>query len=187
MKIFEELLAKLGTALDGAKLPYMVISGQAVLIHGEPRLTRDIDITLGVDAEAYVIVETMVRDLGLHIIPGEPEAFVRQHLVLPVIEPSTQIRINLVFSLLEYERQAISRAVRIEIGSVLAAFASIEDTIIHKLFAGRPRDIEDVRGILKTGKPIDNANVDRWLAGLSGSATRDLAAEYYMLLERIRQ
>jgi hypothetical protein len=28
----------------------MVIGGQAVLLHGESRLTRDIDITLGVDA-----------------------------------------------------------------------------------------------------------------------------------------
>jgi hypothetical protein len=29
----------------------MVIGGQAVLIYGEPRLTRDIDITLGASLE----------------------------------------------------------------------------------------------------------------------------------------
>jgi hypothetical protein len=29
----------------------MIIGGQAVLLYGEPRLTRDIDITLGVSAE----------------------------------------------------------------------------------------------------------------------------------------
>ena len=28
----------------------MIIGGQAVLLYGEPRLTRDIDITLGVNA-----------------------------------------------------------------------------------------------------------------------------------------
>ena len=27
----------------------MVIGGQAVLVHGQPRLTQDIDITLGVE------------------------------------------------------------------------------------------------------------------------------------------
>ena len=29
----------------------MLIGGQAVLLYGEPRLTRDIDITLGVDVD----------------------------------------------------------------------------------------------------------------------------------------
>lgn len=27
----------------------MIIGGQAVMVYGEPRLTKDIDITLGVD------------------------------------------------------------------------------------------------------------------------------------------
>jgi len=30
----------------------MVIGGQAVLLYGEPRLTRDIDITLGIGVES---------------------------------------------------------------------------------------------------------------------------------------
>lgn len=29
----------------------MIIGGQAVLLYGEPRLTRYIDITLGIDTE----------------------------------------------------------------------------------------------------------------------------------------
>jgi hypothetical protein len=29
----------------------MVIGGQAVLLYGEPRLTRDIDVTLGIGVE----------------------------------------------------------------------------------------------------------------------------------------
>lgn len=37
--------------MDEAGVPYMVIGGQAVLIYGEPRLTKDIDITLGVDVD----------------------------------------------------------------------------------------------------------------------------------------
>jgi len=49
--MFESLLERIATALDAAAIPYMVIGGQAVLVHGEPRLTRDIDITLGVDID----------------------------------------------------------------------------------------------------------------------------------------
>jgi hypothetical protein len=48
--MFEELHAGLATKLDEHHLPYMIIGGQAVLLYGEPRLTKDIDITLGVDS-----------------------------------------------------------------------------------------------------------------------------------------
>jgi hypothetical protein len=49
--MFTELLERLAHAFDEARLPYMIIGGQAVLLYGEPRLTRDIDITLGVDID----------------------------------------------------------------------------------------------------------------------------------------
>ncbi len=54
--MFQNLLARLGRALERARIPYMVIGGQAVLLHGEPRLTRDIDVTLGVDSGALARV-----------------------------------------------------------------------------------------------------------------------------------
>jgi len=59
--LFEELLARIASALSRGNLPYMVIGGQAVLLYGEPRLTKDIDITLGIpidrlDARSVVVV-----------------------------------------------------------------------------------------------------------------------------------
>ncbi|NLF09683.1 MAG: nucleotidyltransferase family protein, partial [Pirellulaceae bacterium] len=47
--MFEKLLKRIAVALNDAGLPYMIFGGQAVLLYGEPRLTRDIDISLGVD------------------------------------------------------------------------------------------------------------------------------------------
>jgi hypothetical protein len=49
--MFEELLARLASHLSRHNLPYMVTGGQAVLLYGEPRLTKDIDVTLGVDTD----------------------------------------------------------------------------------------------------------------------------------------
>lgn len=42
------LLAGLTRALEGRRIPFMPIGGQAVLLHGRPRLTDDVDVTLGV-------------------------------------------------------------------------------------------------------------------------------------------
>lgn len=49
--MLEELLKRIAAALDQSALPYVIIGGQAVLLYGEPRLTKDIDITLGVGLE----------------------------------------------------------------------------------------------------------------------------------------
>ena len=39
--MFEELLSKISVHLNRHHIPYMIIGGQAVLLYGEPRLTRD--------------------------------------------------------------------------------------------------------------------------------------------------
>ena len=46
--MFQLLLKKIAFELSSNSIPYMVIGGQAVLLYGEPRLTKDIDITLGI-------------------------------------------------------------------------------------------------------------------------------------------
>ena len=46
--MISEVLQRVARVLDAARMPYMIIGGQAVLVHGEPRLTKDIDVTLGV-------------------------------------------------------------------------------------------------------------------------------------------
>ena len=44
--MFEKILSSIGVSLKKHDIPYMIIGGQAVLLYGEPRLTRNIDITL---------------------------------------------------------------------------------------------------------------------------------------------
>jgi hypothetical protein len=61
--MFGDLLERLATALAGIR--YMVIGGQAVLVHGDPRLTRDVDVTLAVDTDRLSYVVDAVTGVGL--------------------------------------------------------------------------------------------------------------------------
>jgi hypothetical protein len=45
---FSGLLARIASTLETRTIPYVVIGGYAAVLYGEPRLTRHIDITLGV-------------------------------------------------------------------------------------------------------------------------------------------
>ncbi|MGH7543396.1 MAG: nucleotidyl transferase AbiEii/AbiGii toxin family protein [Gemmatimonadota bacterium] len=160
---FGRILGALTRALEGRDLPFMVIGGQAVLVHGQPRLTLDIDITLGVEPDRLVTVLEICAELDLDPLPEEVEPFVRETFVLPALHEETRIRVDFVFSTTPYERQAIQRAVRVEIGGTEVPFATAEDLILHKLFAGRPRDREDALGVVRRqGKKLDWSYLDRW-------------------------
>jgi len=160
---FGPLLARLARTLRSHDVPFMLIGGQAVLLHGEPRLTLDVDVTLGVSPEALGTVLAACDAMGLDPLPRTVEDFVRETFVLPVSDPATNIRIDLIFSTTPFEAAAIDRAIEIEIAGERVPFATAEDLIIHKVFAGRPRDLEDVEGIVsRKGHDLDWEYLASW-------------------------
>ena len=67
--MFQKLLKKIANELSAHNIPYMVIGGQAVLLYGEPRLTKGIDITLGIGIEGLKEVNSIIiQKLNLKIL-----------------------------------------------------------------------------------------------------------------------
>ncbi|OQY03329.1 MAG: hypothetical protein B6I25_08210 [Planctomycetales bacterium 4572_13] len=162
--MLEKLLKRLTHRLDRQNIPYMIIGGQAVLLYGRPRLTRDIDITLGIDVDDYTKIESLCRALNLKMLVEDPESFAVDTHVLPTEDTAARIRIDFIFSFMPYERQAIENAKSVQIGDFSAKFASCEDIIIHKMIAGRAIDKEDIKSILsKNRDSIDMVYIEKWL------------------------
>ncbi|MEA3494150.1 MAG: nucleotidyl transferase AbiEii/AbiGii toxin family protein [Candidatus Margulisiibacteriota bacterium] len=161
--MFEKLIEKIAKALGKTDIPYMIIGGQAVLLYGEPRLTRDIDITLGIGTDKLSLILDILKILKLHPLPDNPVDFAKKTWVLPSQDKKSKIRIDFIFSFTPFEQQAIENAKKIRIGKTKVNFASPEDVIIHKIFAGRARDIEDVKSILIKNPSIDINYIQKWL------------------------
>lgn len=119
------------------------------MLHGRPRLTEDIDVTLGVDPSRLADVRAVCDTLSLDPLPEDLEAFVRRTFVLPARHRDSALRVDFVFSSTPYERQAIERATRVTLAGVPVPFATAEDLIIHKLFAGRALDWEDALSVAR--------------------------------------
>ena len=162
------LLAALTSELDRRGLNFMLIGGQAVLLHGLPRFTADVDVTLAVGPAALPELRASCQALGLApVTPASEsvEAFVRRTFVLPARHAATGVRVDFIFSTTGYEAKAVARAKRIPLGGVLVPFATAEDLLIHKLFAGRPRDFEDAEGIARRQAGVlDWTYLGRWVA-----------------------
>jgi hypothetical protein len=167
--MFEKLIARIGRELKRADLSYMIIGGQAVLLYGTPRMTKDIDITLGADIGRLETVLPALDAMGLKIIPKAFRTFAERTSVLPTREEGSGIRVDFIFSFTPYERQAIQRSKAVPLNGIDVMFASAEDVIIHKIFAGRPRDLEDVRSILLKNPDLDTTYIRKWLGDFEKS------------------
>lgn len=171
--MFEALIASIASGLSNAGLPYMIIGGQAVLLYGTPRMTKDIDITLGVDVGRLDDVLQAIGGMGLESIPEDFRSFAMRTSVLPTRDKESGIRVDFIFSFTPYERQAIMRSKAVLLGGTEVMFASAEDVIIHKVFAGRPRDLEDVKSILLKNPDLDLDYVRKWLKEFEKSPEKE--------------
>lgn len=164
--MFTKLLKAIALALDRQHIPYMVIGGQAVLLHGEPRMTRDIDITVGITTEKIDQMLDIIEGIPLKPLV-DPHDFTLQTMVLPCQDPESHIRVDFIFSFSPYERQAMERVRYVNIEGISVQFASAEDLVIHKVFAGRPRDMEDVKSVLIKNPEMDARYIRHWLNELA--------------------
>jgi predicted nucleotidyltransferase len=176
--MFEALLEKLSHELDRCHIPYMLIGGQAVLLYGEPRLTRDVDVTLGAGPDRLPEILGIAQAAKWRVLVESPERFVAQTMVLPCLEPTSNIRIDFIFSFSAYEQEALARARRVRMGSAEVCFASVEDLIIHKIVAGRPRDFEDLKGILVKKTVLDLKYIRYWLGEFDRTLDRQFVHQF---------
>jgi len=183
--MFEDILRRVAQQLEGAGLPYMVIGGQAVLLYGDPRLTKDIDVTLGATLDRLPQVLELVHAMGLEPLV-DPEDFTRQTMVLPCRDPGSDVRVDLIFSFSPYGRQAMEHARLVELSGAQVRFASLEDVIIHKVIASRPRDMEDVKGMLIKNPGADLGYVKSWLQDFADSLGEPFQERFEKVLEDSR-
>lgn len=185
--MIERLLKRIAKSLSRHRIPYMIIGGQAVLLYGSPRLTRDIDVTLGVDTDVYEELNKVCKEVGLKRLPERPKQFALETKVLPTEDPISKFRVDFIFSNTPYERQAIRRAKRISLKGVKVHFASLEDLVIHKVFSGRPIDLEDVKTVLiQNRKKADIRYIRRWLRAFEKlPESRNLLTSFNRILKSI--
>ncbi|MGD1148670.1 MAG: DUF6036 family nucleotidyltransferase [Thermoanaerobaculaceae bacterium] len=168
----ESALLALAALLEKEHVPYMVIGGLANAVWGEPRATLDIDVTVWVD-ESGVAGAVDVLSKAFQVVAEDPLAFVKESRVLP-LESEHGVRLDVVFGLLPFERDAIARAVPIEIAGMSVRVCTPEDLILMKIISDRERDLADAEGVtLRRIRDLDLGYLEpriRELADLLGKA-----------------
>jgi hypothetical protein len=145
-------------------IPYMLTGSMAMNYYAQPRMTRDIDVVIGIAAEDahrvaalfqpdYYVTEESIRE---SIVGESMFNLIHQESVIKV---DCIIRKRSEYRLVEFERRQ-----RISILDFTTFIVSKEDLIISKLFWAKDTRSEiqlgDVKNLLATG--YDAAYLQRW-------------------------
>jgi len=143
-----DVIAAMAEALDAVGARWYMFGAQAVLAWGRPRLTADIDVTVRMDPEDPAALAQALEARGFRLRADPAGDFVRRTRVLPFTFTPAGMPVDIVLGGPGLEDLFLSRAVPVRIGSVTVPVISPEDLVVTKILAGRPKDLEDVRGIL---------------------------------------
>ncbi len=176
--MYQDLILRITRTLSENKLPYILIGGQAILLHGEPRMTQDIDISLGIDIDEFEKLLPLLSQIGLIALVEDVNSFIEQTRILPLKDATTGIRVDLIFTFIGYERLAIERAVNFAMKEDQVKVASKEDITIMKIVSGRARDLDDVAGVILRNRNLDESYILKWLKEFSAILEKDFCKTY---------
>lgn len=156
---FEVALQAVARALVGEQ--WYLFGAQAVALHGVPRTTADIDVTVAPPRAGIRGLMKKLRRGGFVLQPvGDVDSFVEATRILPFVHEPTQVSLDVVLSGPGLEEGIHARAVDRRAGSVNVRLIDVNDLLMLKVLAGRAKDLEDVAGLLRAApKGIDPKQV----------------------------
>ena len=135
-------------ALSKRRWPFCFIGGIALQQWGEPRVTRDVNVSVftGFGGEAAV-VDALLDLYGPRL--SDARAFALRYRVL-LLRTASGVEIDVALAGLPFEAELIARAVTVEFEKgVMLRICTAEDLLVLKAFADRPQDRADVIGIAR--------------------------------------
>ncbi len=156
IQLFQEA-RNLQEELERRSLRFCFIGGLALQHWGEPRVTRDLDVSVftGFGGEAPIIDELLSAYPGR--VDGAREFALRHRVLLLSTSRGSGVDVDVALAGLPFEDDMIARAVLMEYEVDLALrICTSEDLVVLKAFADRLQDRADLVGIAqRRGRQLD--------------------------------
>jgi hypothetical protein len=169
-----EFVTRVIDALEKNAVPYMAVGSFSSNVYGKPRSTKDADFVVELGDTP---LSRVVSDIGPHFVLESQMSFetVTSTSRYRLHHRDTKFLIEL-FMLSDdpHDRERFRRRVAGEIGGRRAFVPTAEDVVITKLRwsrqGQRPKDLEDVRGVLKVQRGRLDLNYMRGWCDLHGTS-----------------
>ncbi len=147
-------LIELLQLLNDRKVKYLLIGGQAVIVHSEPRYTKDVDLWVEPSAKNAKKIIAVLEEFGAPTSSVTEEDFATPGTVFIFgIEPN---RIDILTRVkgAKFDRCYTNRD-SVQFLGVKIPLISLNDLIKVKRATGRPQDLLDLENLIRTRKLRD--------------------------------
>jgi hypothetical protein len=159
-----DAIAAFAELAEREHLRWYLFGAQAVAAYGVPRTTGDVDITLDLADRRLDTLQAPLRRAGFVPRFGD-EAFAAETQVYPVTHEPTGWSFDLVLAGPGLEQRFLDEVRWFPAGTYRIPVIAPEHLVTLKILAGRPKDLEDVRGMIRIAR-LDHDKVERTLAEL---------------------
>jgi hypothetical protein len=125
---------------------WYLFGAQAVVVYGVPRLSADVDVTIGLTPDTPDGFARDMQAAGFALRVSDPD-FVRRTRVMPFVHEPTGMPLDVVLAGSGLEDEFIDRAVPTDIAGTIVPVIERSDLVIAKILAGRPKDLDDARAL----------------------------------------
>lgn len=141
-------------ALAAKKVRYLIVGGEAVILHGHVRLTGDVDFFFSRDPENVQRLFAALEEFWDGDVPGieSHEALVPKGIVVQFGQPPNRIDLVNDIDGVTFDEAwpgRVEAVVRTENGDVQIAFIGLEALVKNKRASGRPKDLDDLDYLLR--------------------------------------
>ena len=134
--------------LDSKNVRYLLIGGYAVILHGHPRLTNDLDVVIAGDGENIDRCLDALRDFGFVGPSLSAALFSKPKSVVRLGVEPIKIEILNYLEGVDFD-SAYQRRERRQVEDIVIDVISLPDLLTNKQAVGRDKDALDVKELLK--------------------------------------
>ncbi len=128
-----------------------MFGAQAVNLYGFPRATADLDLTIELgDVSAERLLAALQR--AGFVARFADAAFIAATRVIPIVHRASKLPVDVVLAGPGLEERFLDEVTLQAIGRRKIPVISVENLIVTKLLAGRPKDLEDIRELVATNR-----------------------------------
>jgi predicted nucleotidyltransferase len=151
-------VAAIVKSLNDARVQYLIVGGVAVVAHGYERLTKDLDLVIGLERENIIRGLRALMATGYHMrIPVTPEQFADPELRKQWRREKNMVELPLwsdlhrrtpvdifVYEPFDFAKEYAASKREKVMANIKAPVISLKTLLKMKRAAGRPQDLADI-------------------------------------------
>lgn len=156
-----KILGEVCGFLNQANIEYVLVGGIAVMVHGRPRSTMDIDIILKLEGGERKQLVDFLTDNGFDINEKDLKNAIEESSHSTAFFQDSIFRLDIKGIYDDFDRLTLERREKISFEGAELYVATPEDTVLNKIRFGSDRDIEDAESIWFRQDNLDKRYMER--------------------------